>query len=86
VYVLYRDKQKELSRKRKLETFRETGEWPENKNIKLRKAVQTTSWSIAKDKRAKKLEKKTAKHVRNTKGLSENEISAMEKSLPSTLS
>lgn len=75
----YRDKQKEESRKRKLETYKETGSWPGAKP-KLRKSAESAPWSKNKEKKAKKHEKMLLKSDKKKKGLSETEIALMEKS------
>lgn len=78
---LCRDKLKEESRKRKLETYKETGSWP---GIKKAKSRDTTPWSKSKEKNAKKHEKKSAKAQKkvNRKGLSEAEMLLLEKAFP----
>lgn len=77
--MFHRDKQKELSRKRKLEVYQSTGTWPD-RNRKLKKSITTeSSWSIAKDKRTKKQNKKAKREAHQNKGLSDAEVLSMEK-------
>lgn len=77
---LYRDKLKEESRKRKLETYKETGSWPGMKKVR----AESTPWSKSKEKNAKKHEKKIAAAQRkgSHKKLSEAEILLLEKAFP----
>jgi len=80
--IPYKDKLKEQSRKRKLEEFKATGVWPQKD--KRRKMMKSgPSWSIAKEKRAKKQLRKSKKNSKAGNGLSAAEISSMEKAFDS---
>lgn len=62
--IPYKDKQKDASRKRKLEVFKETGEWM-NK-VKKRRMKQTESWEQSKqtklDKKERRVNRKEKKN------------------------
>jgi len=78
--IPYLDKQKEMSRKRKLDAFQETGKWPE-KDGKRKFQQLDSSWSVAKGKKALKQKRKAKKVLRKNPGLSSDEIVMMEKCL-----
>ncbi|RVE49101.1 hypothetical protein evm_006222 [Chilo suppressalis] len=60
--ITYRDKQKEVSRLKKLEEYRETGVWPSKKKKKM---AQTQPWEKAKmDKEERKQRKKKRKELK----------------------
>jgi hypothetical protein len=74
--IPYKDKERESSRKRKLQTFQETGKWPDAGPKKG--FTSGESWSKAKDKRAKKHEKKTKK-TKKRNALTKEDIEELEK-------
>ena len=75
--IPYKDKQRESSRKRKLQVFQETGKWPDASGPK-KGFTSGESWSISKDKRHKKLDRKTAKKKKRN-ALTKEEIAELEK-------
>lgn len=81
---MHRDKQKEESRKRKLATFKETGNWPGAKKAKSRKPMDSVPWSKIKEKTAMKKEKKAGIADRKSKTLSDSEMQLLEKAFSNT--
>ena len=66
--IKYKDKQKETSRQKKLEVFRETGNWP---GMKQKPAV-SKAWSQKQAAKDKRLDRKRKKELKQKSSEAEN--------------
>merc|ERR1719367_1859648 len=66
--IKYKDKQKEISRQKKLEVFRETGNWP---GMKQKPAV-SKAWSHKQAAKDKRLDRKRKKELKQKSGEADN--------------
>ena len=60
--IKYKDKQKESSRQKKLEVYRETGHWPGMKQ----KPTTSKPWSDKQDAKGRRLDRKRKKEIKIT--------------------
>uniref|UniRef100_A0A6A7FUY0 ATP-dependent RNA helicase n=1 Tax=Hirondellea gigas TaxID=1518452 RepID=A0A6A7FUY0_9CRUS len=74
--ISYKDKQKEVSRQKKLAIFQQTGKWPGMKEPK--KKQETVPWSQKKDRKEKKKSKRENKRVLEDKTSLEDHLELEE--------
>lgn len=79
--IEYKDKQKEASRVNKLESFKETGIWP-NKCAKKKK--ESTPWSLCKQNKEERKKKKKEKQLKKQQKIEEGKIKKKRKRKPIT--
>uniref|UniRef100_A0A1B6JTZ4 ATP-dependent RNA helicase n=1 Tax=Homalodisca liturata TaxID=320908 RepID=A0A1B6JTZ4_9HEMI len=69
--IKYKDKQRELSRQEKLNSFNETGVWPSRKKHSKGCTKETTPWSLKKQLKVEKQERRKVKKEYKNKKISE---------------
>lgn len=77
--IRYKDKQRELSRQEKLQSFKETGLWPNKKNKGKASLKETTPWSIKKQIKAERQEKRQKKKEFKNKKIAEGKLKSKRK-------